>query len=209
MSAFGGTLLRIGIENLWPQERQSCPYSVNWSTFNSRLCGSDPFDLDSFCRTLSITAEPPTVVAASTPVVVTPENRSATDVDDRVYAITTVNARVVRSTEEHGVFLIGDTTAELPSFQSDGVASDSDFPAVLPSIRPDYAVSQSPPPSPPPPSQMSSLASPVDSSSFAASGALTGVGGDADVAIGVACGLAVLVICVIVFVIHFSRHRWE
>jgi len=69
MTAFEGTILRIGLMNLLPNDdgptlSKSCPESVNWSEFNSRLCGNDPFDLEGFCNPTT-TAEP-TVASLTT-----------------------------------------------------------------------------------------------------------------------------------------------
>lgn len=72
MDAFRNTISRIGIENLLPPPpdgrgsssspsssvSSSCPQSVNWSEFNSRLCAGDPVDLDGFCESLWTTADP-------------------------------------------------------------------------------------------------------------------------------------------------------
>lgn len=60
MDAFRNTISRLGIENLRPPDGRgsSCPKSVNWSVFNSRLCGGDPFDLDGFCQSISTTSDP-------------------------------------------------------------------------------------------------------------------------------------------------------
>lgn len=69
MTAFQGTILQIGLTNLLrndgPTLSNACPESVNWSEFNSRLCGKDPFDLEGFCN--PITTAEPTVAPLTTP----------------------------------------------------------------------------------------------------------------------------------------------
>lgn len=74
MAAFEGTILRIGLTNLLPTLptlSKACPESMNWSEFNSRLCGNDPFDLEGFCNPTT-TAET-TVALFTTPSLTTPQ----------------------------------------------------------------------------------------------------------------------------------------
>lgn len=114
MAAFEGTILRIGLTNLLPNNgptlSKACPESVNWSEFNSRLCGNDLFDLEGFCNPTT-TAET-TVASRTTPSLNTPSFTTP--------SLTTPQMAVVRSTS-----IIETTTIEITTKKSHDLGNNT------------------------------------------------------------------------------------
>lgn len=188
MDAFRNTISRIGIENLRPppggrgsssSASSSCPQSVNWSEFNSRLCGDDPLDLDGFCESLWSTTSDPDAAATSN------DATSSFDVEtDSKWSTTTLPDH----RRQTSTILMSDVPS-WPTHQQrvDNLTTGS-FDAVPPSV-PFFSYTS-------PPANHNS------SSTANAQGHY--VGGGANVPMVVACVLIIICFCSIILIIFLS-----